>query len=188
MQDRRFYSHSAGDCTPILLTFYGWFYSTGGSTWWFYSQLIVHLFYCWFDPHSTDSILLMILSSFYWQYSTDHSGPTLLSILLPFYWRFYSHSSNDCTPILLAFYWWIHSHSTDHSSILIYMIQLPFYGSLFHSNLHDSTPILRIIILPCALLGPVDQFYWWFYSQSTYRFILLSTDHSTQNLLTIYGE
>ena len=41
------------------------------------------------------------------------------------------------------------------------MILLPFYG-LFYS-------------LRCALLGPVDQFYWWFYSQSMYHstFILL---------------
>ena len=74
-------------CTPILLTFYGWFYSTGDSTWWFYSL-------------STDCtpILLLIWSPFYWQYSTDDS---ILILLTVFYWSFWSHSTEHSATILL---------------------------------------------------------------------------------------
>ena len=108
-------------------------------------------------------------------------------ILLPFY----SHSTDDSMPILLAFYWWFYSHSTR----ILLRIVLPFYS---HST-DDSTPILRI----CN--WELLSFYCWFYSLSTdCTFILMvirspfywfpiyvsfyfhSTDHSTQNLLTIY--
>ena len=74
-------------------------------------------------------------------------------ILLPFY----SHSSDDSTPILLPFFWWLYSHSTRFLLIIL----LPFYW-WFYAH---STPILLIILLP-------------FYS--------LSTDNSTPILRPFY--
>jgi len=63
-------------------------------------------------------------------------------ILIPFYW----------------FYWWFYSHSTDDSTPILLMILISFYW-WFYS--HSTAPILWI------MLGPVDQFYWQFFSQST---------------------
>ena len=79
---------------------------------------------------------------------------------------FYSHSTDDSMPILLAFYWWFYSHSThillmilclfyslstdDSTPILLpfyLMIQLPNFTTLC-TGMHESTPILRIILLP----------------------------------------
>ena len=78
------YSHSTGILLIILLPFYGWFFHSnllvilpGDST---PFQLIVHLFYWWFDPHCTDNNLLMILSPFY-SNSTDHSADPVRSRL-----------------------------------------------------------------------------------------------------------
>ena len=83
----------------------------------------------------------MILLPFCFQ-STDDSTP----ILLAFYWWFYSHSTCILLMILLPFYWWFNSHSTR----ILLMILLPFR---FHSA-DDSTSILL-------------AFYWWFYCRST---------------------
>ena len=106
------------------------------------------------------------------------SATTGLLILLPSscstvnLLAFYSHSTVDCTPILLAFYWWLHSHSTS----LLLMILLPFSS---HST-DDSTPILLAL-------------YWWFYSHSARILLMIplpfyshSTDDSTPILLTFY--
>ena len=123
----------------------------------------------------------MILLPFY-SHSTDDSTPILLMILLPFRWWFYSHSASILLMILLPFY----SHSTNNSTPILLMILLPF---CLHST-DDSTPILL-------------AFYWWFYSHST-RIILMillpfcawglgvcphSTDHYllfTSHLLACY--
>ena len=118
--------------------------------------LYVHLFYWWFDPHSTDFYPTFYLTVFYWSFycnSTDHSTLNLLIILLPLYWAFYYPSTGDSTPILL-------------------MNWLPFCGSFFHS-------ILLVISTWWfhSLQLIVHLFYWQFYSHST--------DHSTLNLLMI---
>ena len=143
-------------------------------------------------------ILLSIYWSFCSQ-STDHSALNLLIILLSLFWWFYSHSTRILLMILLPFYgsslprsliildegwelrwkqagetvWplsptttWFHSHSTDLSTcILLYSHStddsLSFYGSFYWLFYFHSTC--------CALLRPMDQFYWQLYSQSTYH-------------------
>ena len=50
----------------------------------------------------------------FYSLSTDYSTPFLR----------YSHSTDDCTPTLLAFYWWFYSRSTR----ILLMILLPFYS------------------------------------------------------------
>ena len=129
-------------------------------------------------PSSCSTVNLL---TFYWGLYS-HSTHILLLIVLPFY----SHSTDDCTPILLAFYWWFYSHSarillmillpfcshcTDdsvlillalywwfhsHSIRILLMIPLPFYS---HST-DDSTPILLTL-------------YWWFYSHSTCSLLMI---------------
>ena len=85
-------------------------------------------------------------------HSTDDSTPILLAftddstpILLPFY----SHS-DDSTPILLPFY----SHSTEDCTPIL----LPFYYWFYSHSTHILLLILLLILLP---------FYHWFYSHST---------------------
>ena len=87
-----------------------------------------------------------LLPALLWTYS--HSTHILLLIVLPFY----LHSTDDCTPILLAFYWRFYSHS----ACILLMIPLPFYS---HST-DDSIPILL-------------TFYWWFYSHSTCSLLMI---------------
>ena len=133
--------------------------------------------YCWLPTQTSWNPCKSHITAHRYHWPADPSPffllycePTriLLRIVLPFY----SHSTVDCTPILLAFYWWLHSHSTS----LLLMILLPFSS---HST-DDSTPILLAL-------------YWWFCSHSA-RIILMiplpfyshSTDDSTPILLAFY--